>query len=68
MKAEVTEQGVLIPKELLKGITQVEIRKRNNLILVIPLSGVDPIFQLGQNPVSDDLTDASANHESYICE
>jgi hypothetical protein len=66
MKTEVTEQGITIPKHLLEGVKEVEIRKEKNYILVIPLSSEDPIFRFGKNPVSDDITDASVNHDRYI--
>lgn len=46
MKTKVTEQGVLVPKKLLKGIKEVEIRKDNGVILVVPVTE-DPIFALG---------------------
>lgn len=66
MKTEVTEQGITIPKQLLEGVKEVEIRKEKNYILVIPLPGEDPISRFGKNPVSDDITDASVNHDRYI--
>lgn len=65
MKTKVTEQGVLVPKKYFKGIEEVEIRKENDLILVVPVVD-DPILQLGSRPVSDDVEDASANHDQYI--
>ena len=66
MKTQVTEQGITIPKQLLDGVNEVEIRKEKNYILVIPLSGEDPILRFGKNPVSDGITDASINHDEYI--
>ncbi len=66
MKTEVTEQGVTIPKQFLEGVKEVEIRREKNFILVIPLSGEDPITRFGKNPVSDEITDASVNHDEYI--
>ncbi|MGA9996369.1 MAG: hypothetical protein WBP93_13205 [Pyrinomonadaceae bacterium] len=65
MKTKVTEQGVLVPKKFFKGIKEVEIRKENDLVVVVPIID-DPIFQLGTNPVSDDVEDASENHDQYI--
>ncbi len=53
MKTEVTEQGVVIPKHLLQGIKEVEIRKEKNVINVIPLFVQDPILSLGKEPVED---------------
>lgn len=68
MKTEVTEQGINIPKQLLEGVKEVEIRKEKNYILVIPLSSEDPILRFGKNPVNDDIADASVNHDIYIYE
>ncbi len=65
MKTKVTEQGVIIPKKFLKGIKEVEIRKDNHLILVVPITE-DPIFALGSQPITDDITDASENHDLYL--
>ncbi|MDQ3321235.1 MAG: hypothetical protein M3525_02065 [Acidobacteriota bacterium] len=66
MKTEVTEQGLIIPKHFLKGIKEVEIRKENSVIVIIPLSAEDPILSLGEEPVTDEITDASVNHDRYI--
>ncbi|MGH9899823.1 MAG: hypothetical protein ACRD4L_13350 [Pyrinomonadaceae bacterium] len=66
MRTEVTNQGLLIPKQFLEGIKEVEIRKEKNVILVIPLYSEDPIFQFGRQPITDNVTDASVNHDRYI--
>ncbi|MBV9210416.1 MAG: hypothetical protein JOZ52_07295 [Acidobacteria bacterium] len=65
MKTKVTEQGVLVPKKFFKGIEEVEIRKENDLVVVVPITD-DPILQLGKHPVADELEDASENHDKYI--
>lgn len=65
MKTKVTEQGVLVPKKFFKGIAEVEIRKENGLVVVVPVTD-DPILKLGKRPVSDDVQDASENHDQYI--
>ena len=77
MKSKVTEQGLLIPKHLLKGFDEVDIRKRNGVIVISPVSQAssaspirpdDPIFNLGKNPIQEDLgmEDASVNLDKYI--
>lgn len=66
MKARVTPKGVLIPKRLLEGITEVEILKKDSLIVVVPLSSEDPILQLGKSPVVAPEDDAAENHDRYI--
>jgi hypothetical protein len=66
MRTEVTDEGLLIPKRFLEGVKRVEIRKEDGIVLVIPLTSEDPILQLGQNPIDDDVTDASVEHDRYI--
>ena len=65
MKAKVTEKGVLVPKKYFKGIEEVEIRKEDDLVMVVPITE-DPILQLGKRPIFDDIKDASENHDKYI--
>jgi hypothetical protein len=65
MKTKVTKEGVLVPRKFFKGIEEVEIRKENGLVVVVPITD-DPILQLGARPVSDEVEDASENHDHYI--
>ncbi len=66
MKAKVTEQGLLIPKQFLQGIQEVEIRQQNGVLLIVPIGKTDPILQLGSEPVVDTIDDASINHDHYL--
>jgi virulence-associated protein VagC len=66
MKAIVSEQGLFIPRELLKGIQAVEIHKHQNVIVIVPIAEEDPILQLGKDPIVDTIMDASVNHDHYI--
>jgi hypothetical protein len=65
MKTKVTEQGVVVPKKFLKGVKEVEIRKDDGVILVVPVSE-DPILALGSQPIADEITDASQHHDRYL--
>ena len=65
MRARVTESGLLIPKSLLGGFDEVEIRQEQQRITIIPL-GEDPIRNLGQTPLDVDETDASEHHDYYL--
>ena len=65
MKAVVTAQPTVIPRELLGGMTEVEIRNENNRI-IIPLQKLDPILRLGSEPIDDTITDGSVNHDRYL--
>jgi|DewCreStandDraft_4_1066084.scaffolds.fasta_scaffold532390_1 hypothetical protein len=66
MKVKVTEAGVVIPKKLLAGVAEVEIRKERDIILVVPALKEDPIFMLGMNPILCDTPDASENPDKYL--
>lgn len=66
IKARVTAQGVVIPRDFLDGIEEVEIRKDDRQIIVIPARQADPILGLGENPVSCGTPDGSENHDRYL--
>ena len=66
MRTKVTEHGVLIPKLLLEGIDEVEIRKEQNVIVVVPVTANDPMLELGKQPITLDVDDASVNHDRYL--
>ncbi len=66
MKLKVTEQGVLIPKEFLVGIEEVEIRRENDAIIITSTNPQTSIWQLGSNPIDLNITDASINHNKYL--
>lgn len=68
MRVFVTEQGILIPKQWLEGISEVEIRRENNIIMIIPFPKYDPLFALGRDPVALHITDASTQHDRYLIE
>jgi len=52
MTARVTEQGLLIPKDLLEGFDEVEVRREDHQLLILPVSE-DPILHLGREPAFD---------------
>jgi hypothetical protein len=64
--SNVTEQGLLIPKEWLIGVEKAEIFKKGNIITVRPIEKDDPIFQLGTKPLSCGIKDGSEEHDKYI--
>jgi hypothetical protein len=66
MTTKVSEHGLLIPKGLLQNVDEVEIRQENGVIVIIPTTAKDPIFELGQDPVMADVEDASINHDMYL--
>jgi hypothetical protein len=65
MKAKVTKRGLIIPKEMLAGAEEVEIRKEDHRIVISPVTS-DPIFNLGKRPVECGVSDASEHHDSYL--
>jgi virulence-associated protein VagC len=66
VKTRVTEQGIIIPREMLEGLDEVEIRRQDGMIIIEPASARDRIFDIGKNPIDADITDASVNHDQYI--
>ena len=66
LNAKVTDEGVLIPKELLRGAEEVEIRQEDGVVIVVPKTADDPIFRLGLNPVACGAADASENLDRYL--
>ena len=58
MKVKVTEQGVVIPKELLEGLEEVEICQEEGLIIVKPsLRNQSNLEQRNKNNGSDAKAD-----------
>jgi hypothetical protein len=66
MRLKVTEEGLLIPKELLQGAEEVDVRKEDSLILVMPAGKDDPILGLGKFPVKSGGSDGSEKHDTYL--
>jgi len=57
---------LLIPRELLEGFDEVEIRKEDHALLVPPITNDDPILRLGKEPVTFEIDDASIPHDRYL--
>ncbi|MFQ5674348.1 MAG: hypothetical protein ACE5G1_00500 [bacterium] len=66
MKLKVTDKGLVIPKIYLEGISEVEIKKENGVIVVVPITDSDPIFELGKKPVVCGSSNASEEHDKYL--
>lgn len=66
MKAKVTNRGLIIPKEMLTGAEEVEIRKEDHRIVISPVGKGDPILNLGKRPVECGVPDASEHHDRYL--
>ena len=45
MRAKVTDQGITIPKSLLPNVDEVDIRKRNGMIEVVPVEADAPFIK-----------------------
>jgi hypothetical protein len=64
--AKVTEQGLLIPKRLLRGISHVKISRTKNRITIVSSDEADSLQKLGRKPIRCGLPDASANLDKYF--
>lgn len=80
-KVKVTKEGLLIPKEVTdrvlgEGSKEVEISEGPGRLLILPATersavnrsgdDEDPILLMGSDPVNDEITDASVNHDRYL--
>jgi len=66
MKLKVTDQGVLIPKELLGNSLEVEVSKQEEKLIITIINKPTSIWDLGANPVESDITDGAINHDKYL--
>ncbi len=67
MITKVTNEGINIPRHWLENVREVEIRRENDLILIMPVhDDADPILLLGSAPASTTERDASVNHDQYL--
>jgi len=66
MIAKVSDEGLLIPKEMLRDCKEVELREEPGRIVVLLDPNDDPIFNLGKNPITIDVDDASTNLDKYL--
>lgn len=66
MRIKVTDQGVLIPRALLEGVNEVEIRSEHGVLVIVPVDATDPILELGKHPVRSDVTDGAEHHDRYL--
>ncbi|MGI0481903.1 AbrB/MazE/SpoVT family DNA-binding domain-containing protein [Geminocystis sp. CENA526] len=64
MKLKVTNQGVVIPKELLGESEEIEIIQQDDKLIIIKKK--PSIWDLGKNPVKCDVTDGAINHDKYL--
>jgi virulence-associated protein VagC len=69
MKLKVTDAGIVIPREMLPNVREVDVRKEGGGMVLTPLPDPDdPIWELGNDPVVCGLSDASENHDRYLYE
>ncbi|MEH1985334.1 hypothetical protein [Nostoc sp.] len=62
MKLTATENGLLIPKELLGENQEFEIIQENGKIIITSIKQTSSIWDLGSNPVECDVISCSDNH------
>jgi len=66
MKLTATEQGLLLPKEILGENQEFEIVQEQGKIIVTSIKPTSSIWDLGSNPVECDVKDGAINHDSYL--
>ena len=68
MKLTATEEGLLIPKELLGVSQEFEIIQdiEQGKIIITSIKQNSSIWDLGSNPVECDVNDGAINHDNYL--
>jgi len=68
MKLTATEEGLLIPKELLGVSQEFEIIQDidQGKIIITSIKKHSSIWDLGSNPVECDVNDGAINHDHYL--
>lgn len=66
MKLTATEQGLLIPKDMLGENQEFELIQENDKIIITGIKKTSFIWDLGSNPVDCDAKDAAVNHDNYL--
>lgn len=67
MKALVEPDGVWVPRRMLPGVKEVQIRKVGRTVVIEPSApAADPMFELGRRPVDLGLADAAEHHDAYL--
>ncbi|HEV3049443.1 MAG TPA: hypothetical protein VGX50_04005 [Longimicrobium sp.] len=67
VRLQVTDEGVVIPREMLPNVKEVDLRKEGGVMVLTLLPDPDdPLWELGNDPVVCGLPDASENHDRYI--
>ena len=63
MRLIATEQGLLIPKEMLGKEQEFEIIQEQEKIIITSIKKESSIWDLGSNPVECDVKDGAVNHD-----
>jgi hypothetical protein len=66
MKLTATEQGLLIPKDMLGENQEFELIQENDKIIITGIKKTSSIWYLGSNPVDCDVKDAAVNPDNYL--
>ncbi len=69
MKAEVSANGLTVPKRLLRGMHRVEIKRTNDMVVITPRQTTveaDCLLGLGSNPARQALKTGSRQHDAWI--
>jgi hypothetical protein len=66
MKLKVTQRGVTVPRRMFGEVSEVEIRSESGRVVLTPVLENDPIFSLGDEPVTTGTSDGAEHHDRYL--
>jgi virulence-associated protein VagC len=67
MRATAKKNGLTIPKRLLKGVAEFEVKDLGKRLVLVPAGEAeDPVFSLGEDPRGTGLRNAPRKHDEYL--
>ncbi|HUS13627.1 MAG TPA: hypothetical protein VM536_01235 [Chloroflexia bacterium] len=80
MRTRVTDDGLWIPKRMLEGLDEVDVRWENGVVQIVPVAQVaaapeplwpviaddDSAYAFGKAPIGVALSDATTNLDRYL--
>lgn len=68
MRIPIPSTGLVIPKQWLGNADEAQVEQHDGVVTISPVlkSADDPLWQVGQDPIDDEITDASTNHDRYL--
>lgn len=68
MRLKVTDEGIVVPREILPDVAEVDVRVEDHVVIVTPVQNPadDAVWEMGTDPVDCGTPDGALNHDRYL--